>query len=152
MCAPEREMQKICAKPRQWHDESMNVTSHQGFGPAVPVLRIHDATIAKAFYLDYLSFAIEWEHCFEPELPLYLRIHRGRTFLDLSEHHGDGVPGTVVWVPIGNVEALEAELAARADMGIRPGTDQDAPGGPTLEVTDPFGNVLRFCEAVHWPK
>ncbi|MFC0101204.1 hypothetical protein ACFFKH_27310 [Micromonospora marina] len=29
---------------------------------------------------------------------------------------------------------------------MRPGIDADAPGGPTLQVTDPYGNVLRFAQ------
>jgi hypothetical protein len=28
---------------------------------------------------------------------------------------------------------------------MRPGLNADAPGGPTVEVIDPYGNVLRFC-------
>lgn len=27
----------------------------------------------------------------------------------------------------------------------RPGIDHTAPGGPTIELIDPCGNVLRFC-------
>ena len=114
----------------------------------IPVLRIHDATIARSFYLDYLAFAIEWEHRFEPGMPLYVRIHRDATTLDLSEHHGDGTPGSVIWVPVGDVNAFHAELTERGHPRLNPGIDRDAPGGPTMEITDPFGNVLRFCEPV----
>lgn len=116
-------------------------------GPAVPVLPIQDEAPAKEFYCDFLGFGVEWEHRFEPELPLYLRLRRGRTVLDLSEHHGDGTPGTVAWIPIGNAEAFLAELAARPHRRLRPGIDHAAPGGPTVSVLDPFGNTLRFCEA-----
>ena len=116
------------------------------FGPAVPVLRIHDERRAREFYLDYLGFSVEWEHRFEPGMPLYLRVRRGRAVLDLSEHHGDGTPGTVVWLPIARADALQAELSRRPRARLRPGVDRDAPGGPTIEVTDPFGNVLRLCE------
>lgn len=118
----------------------------EAFGPAVPVFRVHDADLAKPFYLGYLGFDIEWEHRFEVHLPLYLRIRRGSMRLDLSEHNGDGVPQTVVWVPIGNVEGPHAELGEHPDQGGRPGIDYKAPGGPTLEVIDPFGNVLGFCQ------
>lgn len=117
-----------------------------GSGIAVPVLRIQDETLAKEFYLDYLGFVVEWEHRFEPGMPLYVRIRRDETVLDLSEHHGDGTPGTVVWVPVGNVGAFHAEISARAHRRLRPGIDREAPGGPTVDVIDPFGNALRFCE------
>ena len=116
------------------------------FGRAVPVLRVQDEAHAREFYVDYLGFDVEWEHRFEPGMPLYLRVVRGQVVLDLSEHHGDGTPGTVVWVPVASVDALHAELLRRPHARLRPGVDRDAPGGPTIELVDPFGNVLRFCE------
>lgn len=146
------------------HSQSLELVAHQlGFadwnvavaalrseravsGPAVPVLRIPDEQSARAFYLDYLGFEIEWKHRFESDLPLYARIRRGNTVLDLSEHHGDGTPGTVVWVPIADLSAFHAELSARPNARLRPGIDPHAPGGPTLTVVDPWGNALRFCE------
>lgn len=117
------------------------------FGCAVPVLRIQDEARAREFYVDYLGFGVEWEHRFEPGMPLYLRIRRGQAVLDLSEHHGDGTPGTVVWVPVVSADALHAELSRRPHPRLRPGIDRDAPGGPTIELVDPFGNVLRLSES-----
>lgn len=113
---------------------------------AVPVLRIHDETLARAFYLDYLGFDVEWEHRFEPGMPLYVRVRRDKTLLDLSEHHGDGTPGTVVWIRIDSAAAFHADISDRPRPRLRPGINHHAPGGPTVEVTDPFGNSLRFCE------
>lgn len=74
-----------------------------------------------------------------------------RDVLDLSEHHGDGTPGTVVWVPVRDAAAFLAELRSRPHPRLRPDLDLDAPGGPTVQVTDPFGNVLRFCEPTGQP-
>lgn len=131
-----------------WNTASAVLTTDRSdSGPAVPVLRVQDEVLAKEFYLDYLGFGIEWEHRFDAELPLYLRIRRGETLLDLSEHHGDGTPGTVVWIPIGNAKAFHADISSRPHRRLRPGIDRKAPGGPTVEVADPFGNTLRFCEA-----
>lgn len=117
-----------------------------GFGLAVPVLRVQDEARAREFYVDYLGFGVEWEHRFEPGMPLYLRVRRGQAVLDLSEHHGDGTPGTVVWLPVASADALHAELSRPPHARLRPGIDRDAPGGPTIELVDPFGNVLRLCE------
>lgn len=117
-----------------------------GVGAPVPVLRILDETEARRFYVEHLGFAVVFEHRFEPGLPLYLRVRRGACELDLSEHHGDGTFGSVVWIPVADVRALHAELATRPHPRLRPGIDADAPGGPTMDVTDPFGNVLRFCQ------
>lgn len=110
------------------------------------MLRVQDEARAREFYVDYLGFEVEWEHRFEPGMPLYLRMRRGQAVLDLSEHHGDGTPGTVVWVPVAGADALHAELSRRPHARLRPGIDRDAPGGPTIELVDPFGNVLRLCE------
>ena len=114
-------------------------------GPAVPILRIFDDAEARAFYLDYLGFAVEWEHRFEPDLPLYLRISRSDCMLDLSQHYGDGTPGTSVWIPIADVVSFNAELLQKNHPRSRPGIDLNAPGGPTMTVIDPFSNHLRFC-------
>jgi hypothetical protein len=65
--------------------------------------------------------------------------------LHLSEHPGDGAYGAVLWVPVDDVAALAARVRERTGGRQRPGVDVDAPGGPTTEVLDPFGNRLRFC-------
>jgi peptide-methionine (S)-S-oxide reductase len=118
-----------------------------GVGAPVPVLRMFDEAAAREFYVDYLRFDVQWEHRFEPDLPLYMRIRRGSAVLDLSEHHGDGTPGSVVWIPIVDADAFHADLGTRPHRRLRPGIDRDAPGGPTIQLTDPSGNELRFCES-----
>ncbi len=115
-------------------------------GAPVPVLRVLDGRVAREFY-EQLGFAVQWEHRFEPDLPLYQRLGRDQVELDLSEHFGDGVPGTVVWVPVRDVRALHSELRPRLWTQQRPGLEEDAPGGPTFTVGDPYGNQLRFCQA-----
>ncbi|CAN3131979.1 hypothetical protein ACNUDN_05805 [Mycobacterium sp. smrl_JER01] len=29
---------------------------------------------------------------------------------------------------------------------MNPGIEVDSPGGPTMEVIDPFSNTIRFCQ------
>jgi catechol 2,3-dioxygenase-like lactoylglutathione lyase family enzyme len=115
-------------------------------GVPIPVLRSFDETRAKEFYVDYLGFAIEWEHRFGDDFPLYMRLRRDRFVVDISEHHGDGTPGSTVWVPLDDVAALHQELHAKDYRWLNPGIESDAPGGPTLTVIDPFGNEIRFCQ------
>lgn len=117
-----------------------------GLGAAVPVLRIFDEALAREFYLDWLGCQEVFAHRFEPGLPLYLRVRREELVLDLSGHHGDGTPGTALWIPVRDVVALRDELLAGEFRFVRPGIDPDAPGGPTMDVLDPFGNTLRFCQ------
>ncbi|MEY9931856.1 hypothetical protein ABH926_006505 [Catenulispora sp. GP43] len=52
----------------------------------------------------------------------------------------------MVWLPVADVVALHAELGSHKDAPIRPGIAMDAPGGPTLSVIDPYGNILRFAQ------
>ena len=113
------------------------------FNRVIPVLRMFDAAKAKEFYVTYLGMSVDWEHRFEPALPLYLQVSRGDLVLHLSEHHGDGTPGTVVYVDTTDVAGLHAELQAKQYSHVNPGLDTDEIG-IHMWVLDPFGNTLRF--------
>lgn len=76
-----------------------------------------------------------------------MRLRRDQFVLDLSEHHGDGTPGSTLWVPVGDVTALHKELHATGYGRMSPGIEVDSPGGPTMEVIDPFSNTIRFCQS-----
>jgi catechol 2,3-dioxygenase-like lactoylglutathione lyase family enzyme len=116
------------------------------FGRVVPILRIFDVEKALSFYRDYLGFLVDWEHRFAPELPLYLQISRGDLILHLSEHHGDGSPGTHFRIATTRIAAWHAELNGKEYRYLRPGLEQ-APWGETLlTLLDPFGNRLTFHE------
>ena len=116
-------------------------------GPAIPILRIFDEAVAYRHYLDGLGFVVDWEHRFEPGLPLYAQVSRGDIRLHLSGHYGDGTPGTALWVPVADVTALCAELRGRFDiLNQRPGFEEHGPGGPGFTIGDPFGNQLRFAQ------
>ena len=114
--------------------------------PAIPILRIFSVDKAREFYLDFLGFEWDWEHRFEPGLPLYAQVHRGDLVLHLSEHHGDATPGSAIFVRTTGVDDYQAELIARRYGYARPGVE-DAPWGRLLQVTDPFCNRLTFCES-----
>jgi catechol 2,3-dioxygenase-like lactoylglutathione lyase family enzyme len=116
------------------------------FLKAIPILRIFDEAKARAFYVDYLGFKVDWEHRFEPGLPLYMQVSRGALTLHLSGHHGDCTPGSTVYVPMTGIRDYHAELRAKDYPNLRPGLE-DAPwGATTMELLDPFGNRLRLAE------
>lgn len=117
------------------------------FTQTIPILRIFDIAKAKAFYVDYLGFSLDWEHRFEPVLPLYMQVSRAGLVLHLSEHHGDGTPGTVVFVRMNGLRAFHAELTAKGYAYLRPGVQDDG-DSLQLHVIDPFGNQLRFDEGI----
>ncbi len=112
---------------------------------ATPILRIFSVEKAREFYLDFLGFEWQWEHRFEPGLPLYAQVRRDELVLHLSEHHGDATPGSALFVRMRGVDEYQAELIGKRYGYARPGVE-DAPWGRVLTVTDPFGNRLSFCE------
>lgn len=114
------------------------------FQRTIPVLRMFDEQKAKEFYVRYLGFTIDWEHRFEPDTPLYMQISRGNTVVHLSEHHGDGTPGTTLFLDMIGLEDLHQELSAKRCEYFRPRV-QDVPwNAKMMALIDPFGNHLRF--------
>jgi len=116
------------------------------FDKAIPILRIFDEAKAREFYLDFLGFSVEFEHRFEADLPLYMGISRNGLQLHLSEHHGDASPGSTTFIPMRNIETLRDELIAKRYGYGRPEIVQQG-WGQILEVYDPFGNRIRFCQS-----
>lgn len=110
-----------------------------------PVLRIFDEEKARGFYLDWLGFKVDWEHRFAPGMPLYQQVSRAGLALHLSMHHGDGTPGSLVFVRMKGVRAFHAELTAKRYPMLNPGLESQ-PWGLETTVLDPFGNTIRFCE------
>lgn len=110
---------------------------------AVPILRTYPGEEADRFYLDWLGFAVDWEHRFEPGLPLYRQVSRDGCVLHLSEHHGDATPGGAVRIRVADVHALSARLVADDRVPLRPGVERREWGDDCV-VPDPFGNRLVF--------
>ncbi|PJE31923.1 Uncharacterized conserved protein PhnB, glyoxalase superfamily [Pseudooceanicola antarcticus] len=110
-----------------------------------PILRIFDEAKARAFYCDFLGFRVTFEHRFAADMPLYMGIERGDLSLHLSEHHGDASPGATVFVATANLRALHRALSETRYPYNRPGLEE-LPWGLQVEVTDPFGNRIRFCQ------
>ncbi len=115
--------------------------------PAIPILRMFDLPRARAFYLDFLGFAVDWEHRNDVDFPLYMQISREGCVLHLSEHLGDATPGSGCFVPIQGVAGFCAELLANDNANQRP-ILETMPWGKQFKLTDPFGNKLTFCEQI----
>lgn len=116
------------------------------FERPIPILRMFDEAKAREFYLGFLGFKVEFEHRFEANLPLYLGISRNSLSLHLSEHHGDASPGSTVFIPMRHIELFRDELVTKQYGYGRPDiVEQD--WGKVLEVHDPFGNRIRFCQS-----
>ena len=112
----------------------------------IPILRIFDVEKAKAFYIGFLGFTVDWEHRFDPAAPLYMQVSRGGMSLHLSEHHGDACPGSTVYVSCEGVEDFQREITAKGYAYLRPGVETTFYGSKCMEVIDPFGYRIRFDE------
>lgn len=117
------------------------------FQRVVPILRIFSIEKARAFYVDYLGFKIDWEHRYEENMPLYMQVSRGNLVLHLSEHHGDGSPGANIRVEMIGVEEFHREIAAKNYRYFRPGIELTPWKTKETGVIDPFGNKIRFSES-----
>jgi ribosomal-protein-alanine N-acetyltransferase len=112
----------------------------------IPILRIFSIEKAREFYLDYLGCKLDWEHRFDAISPLYMQVSRDGLVLHLSEHYGDGSPGTNFRVDFEGVKELHAELSAKNYPYWRPGITKTFWGMPQLNLLDPFGNKIQLCE------
>lgn len=116
------------------------------FVRTTPILRSFDEAKARAFYVDFLGFTVDWEHRFEPHLPLYMQVSRSGCVLHLSEHHGDCCPGAALRIETPELDALHAELCNKPYGFARPSVADMPWGTRDMSVTDPFGNRLTFTQ------
>ena len=100
---------------------------------AIPILRVADAAAAAGWY-GRLGFTKEWEHRFEPGMPAFVSVARGRARLFLSEHRGDARPDTLVYLRVGDVDAIAAEFGVAVEQ---------APWAREVELRDLDGHRLR---------
>jgi ribosomal-protein-alanine N-acetyltransferase len=118
------------------------------FERVVPIFRIFSLEKAREFYIDFLGCKIDWEHRFEAGAPVYMQVSRDELVLHLSEHHGDGTPGSVAYVYMTEIAALHRELNDKKYRHNRPGLEQMEWGMMQMTVTDPFNNRICFGEPV----
>lgn len=113
-------------------------------GRITPILRIFDEAKAKEFYVDFLGFKVDWEHRFEPGLPVYMGISKDSCFIHLTEHHGDCSPGAAIRIFTDELDAYQQELLAKQYKYARPGIQEQPWGSRDMTIHDPFGNRLTF--------
>jgi catechol 2,3-dioxygenase-like lactoylglutathione lyase family enzyme len=121
------------------------------FDCAIPVFRIYSLEKAYEFYIDFLGFKVDWEYRFEPGAPVYMQVSRGGIALRLSEHHGDGTPGSIAYVNITGARELHRELNDKKYRHNRPGIQEQEWGMTEVVVVDPFNNRITFGEPTQKP-
>ncbi|WP_299029047.1 glyoxalase superfamily protein [uncultured Sulfitobacter sp.] len=113
--------------------------------PSVPILRSYDADAARAFYIDFLGFELLFEHRFADDAPLYMGLKCGECELHLSEHFGDGTPGTYIRIEVDDVAAMSERLIAKNYKNAKPGWQHQSWGWDEMSISDPAGNKLIFA-------
>lgn len=88
-------------------------------------------------WYERLGFEVEWEHQFEPGMPWFVSLARGRVRLYLSEHLGDATPDTLIHLYVRDVDAIAAEFGVPVD--------EEGLAGREIELADPDGNRLRVA-------
>ncbi len=118
------------------------------FVTTIPLMRIFDVVKAKDFYVGFLGFAVDWEHRMDDRSPVYLQISRGQLILHLTEHHGDCCPGSTVFVWMRGIQDFHTTITSRGYGYMRPSLEKTFYNSLCIEVTDPFGNRIRFNEEI----
>jgi catechol 2,3-dioxygenase-like lactoylglutathione lyase family enzyme len=102
----------------------------------IPVLYVEDAGRAVDWYRR-LGFHKEWEHQFEPGLPWFVSVARGRVRLYLSEHKGDARPNTLIHLNVRDIDAVAREFGMPVD--------EEGLAGRECDLEDLDGNRLRVA-------
>jgi catechol 2,3-dioxygenase-like lactoylglutathione lyase family enzyme len=116
------------------------------FTRTIPTLRIFDSAKAREFYVEFLGFKVDFEHRFEPDLPLFMQISLDGVILYLSEHHGDASPGAKIVIETSGLAAYHADLLAKKYGYARPGLVDQPWGATTMTIANPFFNHIEFSE------
>lgn len=116
------------------------------FTQTSPIFRILDEKLAKEFYVDYLSFAVEFEHRFAADLPLYMGLKLSNFELHLSEHTGDSSPHSGVYIQMTGLKEYYNFLISKDSKFSKPKLEDTDFGTVCMTITDPFQNRLGFNE------
>ena len=116
-----------------------------------PILRIFDYKKTIEFYIDWLGFKIDWEHTFGENTPVYMQISLGTLMIHLSEHHGDGTPGSRIFIEdFTGLKDYHKKLSQKNYKYNKPGLEKAFwdENVITMDLTDPFNNMLLFTERI----
>jgi catechol 2,3-dioxygenase-like lactoylglutathione lyase family enzyme len=115
------------------------------FQPAIPVIGVLSAQLAKDFYISFLGFAFDWGEP-HPERPMYAQISRSGVAIHLNEHERAASPGSEIFIRMNGLEAFHRELSTKRSHQSPQRIYATPDDRRELHVTDPFGNRLRFSQ------
>jgi catechol 2,3-dioxygenase-like lactoylglutathione lyase family enzyme len=109
------------------------------FEPPIPILNVRNVPASIAYYVDRLGFKKNWD---SGSPPTFASVSRGKACLFFCQD-GQGHPGTWIWIPVDDVDALHAELKASGAIIRQEPTDFPW-GNREMNVEDPDGHRIRF--------
>jgi Glyoxalase superfamily protein len=100
----------------------------------IPILHVANAAKAAGWY-KRIGFEKQWEHRFEPHLPVFACVARDAARIYLSEHSGGARPGTLVYLWVRDVSAIAKDFQVEI---------RKQPWAHEIELQDPDGNRPRI--------
>ena len=120
-----------------------------------PFIKSSNIKNSLEFYSDILDFKVIQAPDSNPEafLSVYAFLEREGSFVHLSEHSGDGVFGSVIYIRIKNLDAtyqalLNKCLQVKDKAGITMEPVTQTCGMREFYVADPDGNRVRFGQPI----
>jgi len=111
---------------------------------AIPVLHVSSSTAGEAFYCTKLGFRVESVYRpTEAQDPCYMSLVRDGATLHLSSFRDDGVPGSLVYLVVDDVDGLHRELLGR-DVPIDLSPTDQSWGNREMYVRDSDRNKIAF--------
>ncbi|WP_201985178.1 glyoxalase superfamily protein [Hymenobacter rubidus] len=116
-----------------------------------PVFSISDYSQALDFYIGWLGFSVDWEDK-QKQGPVYLQVSRGEIVLHLTDYQGQSSPGAKARAEVYGLPSYHRQLLGK-NYPTRPVLKPAYWNNRVLEmeVFDPFGNCLVFCELAILP-
>ncbi|MCY6381125.1 glyoxalase superfamily protein [Hoeflea prorocentri] len=108
-----------------------------------PFVRVASMKLAIPFYSS-IGFKEDWRRQFDSAFPIFLSVSRDGVRLFLSEHAGDGVLGTRLFLNVSDVDHFHAECVSNG-VSVDEAPQDMAFGVRQMSLRDVDGNVLVFA-------
>ncbi len=109
----------------------------------VPTLQSNDAIKSYEFYHSVLGFEKNWEHRFEPELPLFISMSNGVNTVFITEHKNESAFGMELYFYVKKVDSLVVHAKSQG-VAFDVELHETPYGTKEFTIKDPDGNKLRI--------
>lgn len=118
------------------------ITDHK----VIPILKVIDVIRAKEFYVDIMGFKVEWEKRFDEKSSIHMILSYKHIILYFTGYDDVAASESSVFIEFSGLKKYHGFLMERkteymiTDLNMTPWESLN------MEVIDPFGNKLLFCE------